>query len=248
MATIAAVVLAGGKASSELQTATGESVRARIPFRGEPMVEWVVKALQGSPYVGRIAVVGDVPDDPRYTHAEPGASFLESVRQGVAGVGEADGYLLITADIPFITSEAINHFVTSAIDSRADFCYAIVKKDVCESEFPGLKRTCLKLKEGEFTGGNLAYVTAGFLRDNWSILEEAYGLRKHKFKLAARVGFWTLFRAALGQALPYTWSVGAAEKAVGRMLHANVCAIVSPYAGVGTDIDTVEHWQALNAP
>lgn len=247
MATVAAVVLAGGKTSPELRAQTGVEDRARLPFRGKEMVRWVIEALQASACVGPMAVVGAVAPSERYSVAEAGETFLESVRNGVAALDPAEGYLLVTGDIPFLTADAITDFTRKATASGGDFCYAIVRKADCLREFPTMKRTCLKLKEGEFTGGNIVYVTQGFLRDNWSRLEEAHRLRKNKFRLAATIGFGTLLRAVLAQALPAALSIFAAEKAASRLVGGKVKAIISPYAGVGTDIDSLEHWKALNA-
>jgi molybdopterin-guanine dinucleotide biosynthesis protein A len=241
---VAGVVLAGGLCPPDLVEAAGVEERARLSFRGRPMFEWVVDALAATPCVGKLVVVGSVPEAPRYIAVPGGETLLASVRNGTEAL-PGDRYLLVSADVPFLTPEAITHFCEAAAASGALFCYPIIPMAECDRQFPGVRRTSVRLRDGRFTGGNICYVEASFLRENWARVEAAHRVRKKPFALAAMVGYGALVRAALGQVLPFTWSVGYVERAASRVLGAPVKAIVSPYAGVGTDVDSLEHWRTL---
>ncbi len=241
---VSALVLAGGRCPPDLQLAAGVEKRAHLPFRGRLLIDWVLDALTGSACIGEIVVVGDLPARDSYVLAPEGDTFLESIRNGLEKVS-GENVLLVSGDIPFLTVQAVEQFCEEAVASGADMCYAIVPREVCQAEFPTVKRTYVKLREGVFTGGNIVYGRVEFFRSNWERLQAAYGARKKPIKLASIMGFGTLLRFGIGQLLPYVFPLRSAEKAVSRLLGGRVQAIISPHSGVGTDIDSMEHWAAL---
>jgi molybdopterin-guanine dinucleotide biosynthesis protein A len=242
---VPAVLLAGGRCPADLAEAAGVEARALLPFRGKLMLDWVVDALAGASCVGPMVVVGDAREGERYTVVPGGSSFLESIRNGMEHV-DAERFLIATGDIPFLTSDAVQSFCEDAIASGGDFCWAIVPKKACDERFPGIRRTTVKLREEHVTGGNMALVNKPFLEHNWEKIAAAYAARKQKVKLAAMIGFGTLFRFAVGQAFPTVLPLAAIEAAASRLVGGKVKAILSPYAGVGTDIDNLDQWRKLD--
>ena len=76
-------------------------------------------------------------------------------------------------------------------------------------------------------------------------MQQGYDARKSPLKLATIVGLGTLFRLILGKVLPATLPIPALEKAVGKVLQGPVKAIITPYAEIGTDIDSPEQFAEL---
>ncbi|MCH7945948.1 MAG: hypothetical protein IIC73_08055, partial [Armatimonadetes bacterium] len=121
----------------------------------------------------------------------------------------------------------------------------IVRAEECERRFPGMKRTTLKLREGEFTGGNVALMQTEAMLRALPVMERAYSLRKKPLLLARELGLGVLGRVVLGQMWPQTLPVARLEKAVGRFLGVGVHGVFSGYAELGADLDGAEQYEAF---
>ncbi|MEP0767060.1 MAG: NTP transferase domain-containing protein [Fimbriimonadia bacterium] len=242
---VGAVLLAGGRCPPDLAAAAGVECRALLPFRGRPMAEWVLEAVRAAPSIGRIVAVGDLPQTLGCTIAPGGRTILESIRNGTEALG-GDSFLLVSADIPFLTPDAVEDVCRKSVESGAWFCYSIIPMSACEAAFPGVKRTAVRIREGYFTGGNITYLHRQFLEENWARVEAAHAARKSPLRLAAMLGPGMTLRLLIGWLAPSTLSLGYLEKKASRMLGAPVKAIITEHASVGTDIDSIEHWQAFS--
>lgn len=209
------------------------------------MVDWVIDAVA---HLGPVVVVGGTSssnDEGGLTtiHAPAGKTFIESLSNGLAHI-TSESFLLVTADLPFLTKESIDDFVARC-DTTKLFNYPIIPMDEARRRFPQFKRTALKIREGEFTGGNIALVNTALIRRSLPLMQQGYDNRKSPLKLATIVGLGTLFRLILGKVLPGTLPIPALEKAVGKVLQGPVKAIITPYAEIGTDIDSPEQFAEL---
>lgn len=248
MTPIDTLVLAGGKSTPELLAQTGATLRALSPLAGRPMFSYVTDALAQCDTVGRVFVVGSVPAGDGYTVVPPADSLLDNVMRGLNAVqplsslpptGKVVPLLLATSDIPLLTPAAVSDFLTQAVPLGVDFAYAIVPLSVCAARFPTLKRTTLKLREGQFTGGNLMLVNPAFLREHQPSIAAAYAARKQPLRLARMLGAELLGRMLMSQLLsPRLLSVPQLEAGVERLLGGTARAVVSHYAEVGTDCDS----------
>lgn len=233
------VVLAGGRCPPDLREATGIELRALLPVRGRPMVEWVIDAVA---HLGEVIVVGGPPGlSPR--QFEGGATFMESLARGLAAV-TSDRFLLVTGDLPFLTAAAVDDFL-SRCDSSAMLNFPVIDVRDSEREFPGMKRTSIRTREGRFTGGNIALLDTEQMRAALPVMERAYANRKKPLRLAAMVGFGTLMAVAIGQIVPRLLPLARLEKAVGRCLGREVRAVISPFPAIGADIDNLEQYRSI---
>lgn len=244
---IAALVLAGGvvkekhAASWEPLLPPGTRNRALLELSGKPMYQHVVETLQATPGISRILLAGDVPLLPGCTPVAGGESMVDTLLNGVAALDATETrFLVATADIPFLTSQAVADLLADAPES-ADFVYSIIPAQVCYAAFPEMRRTTLKLAEGEFTGGNLVVLSPEFLRTKEAVVRHAYALRKNVPGLAALLGPSTILRLLASRVAPSLLTLPQLEAAVGRLLGgATARAIVSQHAGVGADVDHPE--------
>ena len=240
---VATLVLAGGRIKEPDAAAwkpllpTGATNRALLEIGGRSMLDRVVDALRESA-PGRIFVAGAVPL-PRGCLAAPGGeTLLETLLAGVDALDKSETRLLVvTADIPFLTPEAVRDVLErSAVD--AAFVYPIVEAALCYGRFPEMKRTVVKTAQGTFTGGNVVVIDADFARREADAIRRAYAARKSPARLAGMLGLGTLGRLALAPLFPGTLPIPYLEAAAGRLLGgATVQALVTPFPEIGADID-----------
>lgn len=233
------VILAGGECPADLAALSGVPRRSDIPFNGKTFLETVVEAVKplGEPLI----VGGDPAKHPRTIPS--GTSFVDSLSLALAEL-KSDRFLLATADLPFLTPEAVALFLRSA-DQSADVNYPIVPMDACKKAFPTLKRTAVKIREGEFTGGNLAFLKTDAARNSLPILRKLYEDRKSPLKLARTMGLKTLALLVRAQIAPASVSIADFEASLSRVLQLKIKGVVVPDPGIGTDIDNAEQYQAI---
>lgn len=243
---VAALVLAGGQVKEkdvphwEPMLPAGTRNRALLELVGKPMYAHVVGVLQATPGIGRILLAGEVPLLPGCLPVAGGESMVDTLLNGVATLtSEETRLLVVTADIPFLTPEALSYFLQRAPD--ADFVYTIIPAALCQEAFPEMRRTTLRIAEGEFTGGNVVLLNPSFLRTSEVAIRKAYALRKNVPGLAALLGPATIFRLLASRAVPQLLSLPQLEGAVSRLLAgASARAVVTPFPGVGADVDHPE--------
>lgn len=240
---IDAIIMAGAPAG-ELHPDDPSISRAMIPLGEKTMIQWVVDALRGSDSVGRVIAIGHVSADRLDEVVEPGDSLVGNLKLGLQALGGVDPALVVSCDIPMLTSEAVEDFLSRAAAANADMAYPIIPKAYCKKH-PELKRTYLKTGDGTFTGGNMMLVRPEFFARNWDAIEDAYAARKQIGRLARNIGLGVLARVLIGQALPFVLRVSALERAVSRMLGGKVTAVVTAYPEIGEDVDKVSDLAAV---
>jgi GTP:adenosylcobinamide-phosphate guanylyltransferase len=234
-----AVVLAGGIDKGEIAAETGITHRALLDIGGRTIIHREVAALRGATQVGNIALVAPAPvqaavtDDAVDFRVESTDSFVENIALGVdATAPGTDQVLVITGDLPFVTSAALNDFVQQSVASRADVAYSIVPRESAERQFPGGRRTYARLREGTFTGGNAVTLTRDVVRRQRDLIEHLYAARKNPLRLASVLGFSFIISL-----LAHRLSLPQLEAKASRVVGARVAAIITSYAEIGFDVD-----------
>lgn len=237
-----AVVLGGGDPGDEFARAHGVSVKPQIELLGVPMALYVLRALRASGRIGQIAYVGPVPAggevliDVRVTDHGTLLSNLESGVEALRPVGFSSGgtaprrVLVVTADIPMITPEMLCEVLDAAPDVA--LVYPIVRREVCERAYPGVRRTYARLKDGRFTGGNLFMLDPALVGEFLPRLRQVLDARKQPLRLAGLIGPGVVLSLLLGRL-----SIAALEARVGGILGVPVRALITPHAAIGTDVD-----------
>ncbi len=230
-----AVVLAGGDGA-----VIDPSCRFKglLPIAGKPMVQWVAEALRDAEMVGEVAVVvpsaeglGAWVDDIGKIVVSDG-SFVENV---VAGVGAFRGdrrVLLATGDIPAITPEAIDDFVRQSLATGADAVYPLVGRDDMLSQYPGSKRTFIRLADGSVTGGNMMLIDPEIIMANQEIGGRIFATRKNPVAMARVIGMPFVARLLLGRL-----TVSEVERKLGQLIGGTGAAVYTTHASIGADVD-----------
>lgn len=233
-----AIVLAGAPNEGALREASNAEYEALIDIAGRPIIEYVLKALLQSQYIDQVVVVGPellevVIKDQRVTLAPHGASLAENIKLGLEHLSQTKKKVLVTtADIPLLTTEAVEDFLHRCAKEEAAIYYPIVSKEANESAYPGVRRTYVRLREGVYTGGNLVLLSPEVIEQAYTILEKAIAMRKNPTKLARLLGFRFILKLML-----HRLTIPEIEKQAERILGFRGVAICSPYPDIGIDVD-----------
>lgn len=243
-----AIILAGGAKNKQMEAESTTAFEAMIDIDGKPMVTFVARALAASKRIDRIFVIGPVVElafcqFPANTILlASGETVLDTIEIGIKALGHQNKVLVVTADIPLLTAEAINDFINKCERSPADLCYPIVKKEIIEAYYPGNRRTYVKLREGVFTGGNIFLVSPIAVGQAIKVSAPIVKNRKNPWKLCAFLGFSIVLKYILG-----LLSLEDLEKTASKTLGLQGKAIESLYPEVGLDVDKKSDLQFVRA-
>lgn len=234
---IDAIILAGASNNGALRAVTDTPYEALIDINGRTMLDYVVDAVVGAKSISRVVVVGpakalDSLAGRVYKVVQCGDSMVENILIGLEVLHATGKVLLVTSDIPLLTSEAIEDFLKRCSEREADIHYPVVAKEVNETRYPGVKRTYVRLIEGTFTGGNLALLDPEVVRQCHLMIEKAVQMRKKPWQLSRLLGFRFIVKFLFSRL-----SIEEIEGRVRLMLGFRGVGIISPYPEIGIDVD-----------
>ncbi len=240
-----AIILAGSPNIGPLRQSSNAPAEALIEIRGRPMITYVVRALEKVEAVDKIIIAGPQPamnklfvKNSRIQTIAAGATAIESLQRGVSLLDNLGLTLVLTADIPLITALAISNFLELCQSQAADFYYPIVPQRAAELEYPGIKRTYVRLREGVFTGGNLCLINAARLDDCAGVAQELVNLRKSPLAIAGKLGYGFIIKFLLANFLRLPLlGIPEAEERISNLLGVRGVAIVTAYPEIGLDVD-----------
>ncbi len=250
-----AIVIAGGipQPDQPLYEYTQGIPKAMLDIAGKPMVQWVLDALGNAKHVENVIIIG-LDDVDSVTCAKPTyhipnqGRMLANIEAGINKMREinpkAEYVISSSADIPAVTGEMIDWLVETALETKHDIYYGVVKKEVMEARYPGSNRTFTKLKDMEVCGADLHIAHHSMTTDpehlsKWEVL---IGKRKAPLKQAATIGIWTLVLLLLGRL-----SLADAVKRATKKLNFTGRAIIWPYAEAAMDVDKGHQYEMLRA-
>ena len=233
-----AIVLAGALNDGPLRASSSSLYEAGIEIAGRPMVDRVVKALISVEQLKRITVVipeGILSEDVKervWRVVPPGNTMMDSLRNAFNVMNPTEPVLVVTSDIPLITSEALMDFLERCQQRPADIYYSFVPREISEKKYPGVHRTYVHLKDGVFTGGNIIVIHPRVVSEHSRRIAQAVALRKKPIQLCRLLGFRFVIKLLFGQL-----TVSEIEHRVEKILHLRAAGIVSPFPEVGIDVD-----------
>ena len=238
------VILAGG-ANGELEKIEGIPNKALIKIGDKEVIRYVLEALRRVEKIERIVLAGPVEQfeclkgDYSLELVPEENSLLKTWGRRPA-IYKQKPLLIATADIPLITSEALEDFLQKCYPYDIEFYYPIVRKEVCENSFPGVKRTFVKLEEGSFTGGNIFLVNSTIIEPNLPILKQFIDSRKKPLKMVSMLGAGFLLSGLAGRL-----SIAQLEKRFSGLFNLKAKAIISDYPELGFDMDKPEDLELM---
>jgi GTP:adenosylcobinamide-phosphate guanylyltransferase len=246
-----AIITAGGIPGPEdpLYEYTQGKSKALLEIGGKPMVQWVLDALCGSEKIDQIVMVGLDPDiglscSKPITYIPNQGSMLDNVRTSIYKAAEinpeAELVMLVSSDIPSVTTEMVDWVVDTALETDDDFYYNLITREVMEARYPGSNRSFVKMKDVEVCGGDLNVVRVSAAHGNDELWNKLISARKNAFKQAALFGFSTLI-LMLTRRLSLEDAVPRVEKQLGIKGRAVLC----PYAELAMDVDKPHQFEIL---
>jgi GTP:adenosylcobinamide-phosphate guanylyltransferase len=233
-----ALILAGAKEKGPLEIAENVDNKALIRLDSKPMIDYIVDALNNSENIDRILVVG--PKNELYPYIgkkvdeilNPGNSILENMEIGLNYFNSANNLLLLSSDIPLITPEAINEFLGICTKRKAQIGYPLITKENIMKKYPETKRTYVKMKEGTFCGGNIAFFKPEVFFQNKKLIKELFDNRKATWKYVKILGIKLILKF-----LFKTLTFEEIEKRVTDILGYNSIAAMISYPEIMIDLD-----------
>ncbi len=246
-----AIITAGGipKPEDPLYELTQGKSKALLEIAHKPMVQWVLDAICGSEKIERIVMVGLEPDSglicsKPITYIPNQGGMLDNVRASLNKVVElnpaAELILLVSSDIPALTTEMIDWAIETAQETDDDMYYNIISKKDMETRYPGSKRSFIKFKDAEICGGDMNIVRASAASGNDELWTRLIAARKNIFKQAALFGFSTLILMLTRQL-----SIHDAAPRLSKQIGIRGRAVFCPYAELGMDVDKPYQFEIL---
>lgn len=247
------IITAGGIPTPEdsLYPFTGGRSKALIDVAGKPMIQWVLDAVGSVDFIEHVVIIGLVSKDgigcqkPMVFVPDHG-SMLDNIRAGVNKVMELNPsmeyVILVSSDIPSITSEMIEWVKDKIKEEEADISYCVIPRQVMESRFPDSNRSFIRFKDLEICGGDIIVFRAEVAYGRDMIWNRLISARKSALKQASMIGFDLLLLMALR-----LLTLEEAIKRVSNRLGLTGKALLSPYAEIGMDIDKSHQLEILRA-
>jgi GTP:adenosylcobinamide-phosphate guanylyltransferase len=240
---IAAVILAGGSTEESLREYTDAPSKSFIDIAGKPMVEYVIDSLKKVKPVSRIILVSDpdnITDEIRTKVdiiAPDGKTIMHSLRSAVDHLDSTPQYLLILpCDVPLITPEAIDDFISRSLSPPVDITYGYLSRSDSESVFPDVRRTYIKIKDGTFCGTGLFMMKLDVIETCENLFKKLTGNRKNIFALVSLLGPVIILKYLLK-----ILTVKDAEKRMSKLMGGCTGrAIRTGYADAAFNVDSPE--------
>lgn len=239
--TIDAILLAGGGTAAE-------GNKAFLDGAGHPFAWHVAHALAEAPSIGRVVAVGP-PDDlraacgPLVSEVVPefarGASIVENFIAALGALDRAPRAMLAAADIPLLTPEVVEEFLSACTNGEADFFYPIVPQTVLEDRYPGARKTFVRVLDGSFTGGSIYLFNPAAVPQVRDLVEKIVRARKKPWIMASIIGWSTAMKLTSGRL-----SIKEVEARLGEITRLVLRAVIIRRPELALDAD-VEHPENL---
>lgn len=236
---VKAVILSGGRVGGRLRKKYGTQVKSLIPFGGKNLLLIAIEAVLGVPQVEKpIAVVG--PSEIRIEVEKfgkdvvwlmEGAGIMDNVQSGVSFFGWNNDFLLVSPDLPLVTSEDFSSFLSS-IPEEAELAVPIIRKEDFLNAFPGSPNKFVRLLEGQVTMGSTFFAKGSALRKNIGLGRDAYKARKNILKLAFMLGLPIVIGNIFGRC-----SLPVIEKRVSFLVDAKAKGVIVNLPRLAYDVD-----------
>jgi len=237
------IVTAGGVAHPKdpLYSLTGAGYKSLLDLNGKPMVQWVLDAISGTERIERVVVVG-LPHETPLTCRQPLAivedqgNMVDNICAGVAHLlkdsSVEDRVLVISADVPAVTAEMLNWLIDRVEESRHDIYYNVIRREVMEARYPESKRTYIRLKDGQFCGGDASAIRKQIATNAHPLFKKLTAARKNPVRQASLIGLDTVLLLLLAQL-----TIQDLVRRISKRLEIRGRALECPYAEIGMDVD-----------
>lgn len=232
-----AIIVAGKTENPLFFDCAPGGCKSLIDLNGRPALSYLVENLKRCEHVSRVILLSDkatfdvVPDVDVFV--EFNGSETESVLAGIQAVKDADKCLIMNADMPLASSEAITDLLANAPDS--DIVYPIVEKTNVKNAFPDRTAYYVQAKEGKYTGSSCLLFRPSIALSREELLANLLGVRKNPAALMKIVGPGIALRLMLS-----VIGLNDFEQQLSSALDLDCRVFVSRYPELFVSIDSIE--------
>ena len=246
-----AIVTAGGIPLPEdpLYSYTNGDSKALVDVAGKPMIQWVLDALGEAEHVDNVIIIGLSPKSeitckkPTHFISNQGrmlANIVAGVNKSLELDPKTEYVLIASSDIPGINAKMVDWLIETCMETKEEIYYGVIPREVMETRYPGSNRTYTKLKDMQLCGADMHITHVSMATEHLDMWEELIGNRKSPLKLAATIGFGTLFLLLLGRL-----TLAITVKRVTERLGITGRPIIWEHAEPGMDVDKPHQLELL---
>jgi len=238
-----AIITAGGRVPRDLEDRVAVSRKALIPLDGLTLLSAACRAARESRLIDQATAVGNEDVRAALTNdtgfIQEGPELIDNIQRAFDQLGgERHDYLILSPDLPFITGEALDAFVSQAT-SCCEVAAPIVSRGDFLQAFPGAPNKFLPLAGGrQVTMGSCFYLTGPALRANIPLARDCYRFRKYPHRLAIMLGLPIIF-ALLFKRL----TIELIEKRASQLTGCETRGLPIDDAGLAYDVDCLENYE-----
>lgn len=247
MTTFDAIIPAGGSIDPEFAARVGTTSKALIPFADRTVLRRTIEALQGTGRMNRIILVGTPevlahPDAKlAQEHVPAGTSGPDTIFKGLkhlAGLPNPPSkVLIVTADLPFLTPENLEYFLSRCPEDRG-LCVPLITKTEYQTRFPDSTATFIPLQDESWAAGNTYVMDVAAFTRALPDLEKLFQVRKSKIGMIRLLGFDFLIK--------FLWkklTIKDIENKVARLLGCSGGPVMGASAELAYDVDDLEDYE-----
>jgi len=247
MPTYDAILPAGGKIDAEFAKLVGTEYKALIEIEGKTLLGLALDALQQTGLVKSTVVIG--PDEVLNCEDAKCATFRlqpcttgpDNIYRGLDQLRkEPDAskkVLIVTTDLPFVTSGAIANFLERCPPDR-DVCVPLIRESDFHTRFPGTTATFVKLKDDSWTTGNVFLLSVDALVKSKPYIYKVFENRKSKMGMARLLGPVFVFKW-----LTKRLTLGDLEAKILSLLGCSGAAVIDSDPSLHYDIDFQDDYE-----
>lgn len=232
-----ALVVAGAKNNGALKDYSNKEYESLIEIAGKPMLQHVIEAVENVEEINDIVIVGPeninevIGSD--YEVIKPENVLINNIKKGIDALNHDHHILIITSDIPLITTKIIEDFIKKCkFEKKHDLFYPVISKETNLKKYPEVERTYVHLKEGVFTGGNMVLVSPDIIQGPLDWYDKILNLRKRPFKMSQMLGFKFIIKFIFRQL-----SIKEVEKRISDIIGHKCKALIVESPEMGFDVD-----------
>jgi GTP:adenosylcobinamide-phosphate guanylyltransferase len=242
-----AILPAGGRLDTATALVAGTDIKALVRLGSDTILNETIEALRRSGRVRKIVVIGppEVLAAAKAAGAdaglEEGATGPDNIFRGVDHLADQtdaiDGMLVVTTDLPFLTSEIVCRYLDLCPPDK-QFCVPLISKTAFQNHYPGATATFVGFRDGEWTAGCMYAASVSALRRARPHIERVFEQRKSKLGMARLLGF--------GFVVGYlfkTLSIEDVQAKIRSLLDCDGAAVPESPPELAYDIDDFEDYE-----
>ena len=149
--------------------------------------------------------------------------------------------LLTTTDHPLLTAGLVDEFCRRSLASGADITIGLAPYQRVRERFPGMRKTVLRFRDGDYCGCNLFTFLSARGQDAAAFWKSLEGERKRPLKLISMLGWRTLLRYRLGKL-----ALNEALDLLSEKMGVRVSAVILDHGEAAVDVDTVDDYRLVD--